>query len=85
MFSKQAKASCFFNVAMFQYFLPTALLTGKPPLSHEAKAVHKVWPLLLTGIEKLDFKGDTHLTKILSDLIVKWLPHFRIVYYYKLS
>lgn len=64
---------------MFQYILPNSLLTGKPQKLHIVQAVHKIWHLLIMGIEKLNFKNDSHLQTSLSNLIDKWLPHFKMV------
>lgn len=64
---------------MFQYILPNHLLTGRPQKPQYVSAIQKIWHLLVMGIEKLDFKNDKQLLTILTNLIEKWLPHFKLV------
>lgn len=64
---------------MFQYILPNHLLTGRPQKPQYIHAIQKIWHLLIMGIEKLDFKNDKQLVTILTNLIEKWLPHFKLV------
>lgn len=73
----QSKPSCFFNVIMNHYILPLPLLMGKQQKPLSIQGVHKVWHLIVGGIEKIDYKSDAHLEKVLTDLIVKWTPQFR--------
>lgn len=69
---------------MFHFILPSHLLTGRPQKPQHVQAVHKIWHLLLMGIEKLDFKNDKHLIMIVTNLIEKWLPHFKSVSFFLL-
>lgn len=64
---------------MNHYILPLPLLTGKPQKPLYIQAVHRVWQLIVGGIEKLDYQCDAQLQKVLTDLIVKWIPQFRSV------
>lgn len=64
---------------MFQHVLPNHLLTGRPQKPLYVQAIHKVWHLLVMGIEKLEYKHDQHLVTILTNLIEKWIPQFRTV------
>lgn len=50
---------------------------GKQQKPLSIQGVHKVWHLIVGGIEKIDYKSDAHLEKVLTDLIVKWTPQFR--------
>lgn len=75
----QSKPTCFFSVIMNHYILPLPLLTGKPQKLVSVQAVHKVWNLIVGGIEKLDYQADAQLQKVLTDLVVKWIPQFRSV------
>lgn len=50
---------------------------GKQQKPLSIQGVHKVWHLIVGGIEKIDYKADAHLEKVLTDLIVKWMPQFR--------
>lgn len=50
----------------------------KEPDTQRAKIMHKLWPDIISGIEKLDFRNDAHVKNLLSNMIVKWLPHFKI-------
>lgn len=52
---------------------------GKPQKLISTQAVHKVWHLIVGGIEKLDYQSDAQLQKVFTDLIVKWIPQFRLV------
>lgn len=45
------------------------------------QAINKVWQLIVGGIEKIDFNSDPNLQKNLTDLIVKWIPQFRLVFF----
>lgn len=75
----QSKPTCFFSVIMNHYILPLPLLTGKAQKLVSIQAVHKVWNLIVGGIEKLDYQSDAQLQKVLTDLVVKWIPQFRTV------
>lgn len=81
--SLQSKSTCFFSVIMNHYILPLPLLTGKPQKLVSIQAVHKVWHLIVGGIEKLDYQSDAQLQKVFTDLIVKWIPQFRLVRSFK--
>lgn len=73
----KGQTACFFNVVMFQHVLPNHLLTGRPQKPQYVQAIHKVWHLLVMGIEKLDYRHDQHLVTVLTNLIEKWVPQFR--------
>lgn len=75
----QSKPTCFFNVIMNHYILPLSLLMGKQQKPISIQAVHKIWHLIVGGIEKIDYKSDAHLQKVFTDLIVKWVPQFRLM------
>lgn len=64
---------------MNHYILPLTLLMGKPQKIISIQAVHKIWHLIVGGIEKLDYKSDAQLEKVFTDLVVKWIPQFRQV------
>lgn len=64
---------------MNHYILPLSLLVGKPQKLISIQAVHKIWHLIVGGIEKLDYQSDAQLQKVFTDLIVKWIPQFRLV------
>lgn len=38
----------------------------------------KVWPLLIEGVSRLNFKNDLNIAKVLNDLIVRWAPLLKI-------
>lgn len=75
----QSQPSCFFSIVMNHYILPLSLLVEKPQKLITIQAVHKIWHLIVGAIEKLDFVSDAQLQKVLSDMIVKWIPQFRLV------
>lgn len=75
--SFQSKPSCFFNVITNHYILPLQLMMGKPQKPISIQAIHKILHLLIGGIEKLDFASDPHLQRVLTDIVVKWIPQFR--------
>lgn len=52
-------------------------MMGKQQKSIAIQAVHKIWHLIVGGIEQLEYKNDAHLQKILTDLVIKWIPQFR--------
>lgn len=64
---------------MNHYILPLPLLMGKPQKLISIQAVHKIWHLVVGGIEKLDYQTDAQLQKVFSDMVVKWIPQFRSV------
>lgn len=64
---------------MNHYILPLPLLVGKTQKMISIQAVHKVWHLIVGGIETLDYQSDAQLQKVFTDLIVKWIPQFRSV------
>jgi hypothetical protein len=75
----RTKTSCFFNVAVSHFILPSTLMMGQqsPPRSIIA-SIHKVWPLLIEGTSRLNYKSDHHINKVLSDIVVKWAPLLRL-------
>lgn len=52
---------------------------GKPQKQISIQGVHKIWHLIVGGIEKLDYQSDAQLQKVFTDLVVKWIPQFRMV------
>lgn len=74
----RSKSSCFFNVAISQFILPQPVMMGQTVPRPIFVSVHRVWPLLIEGISRLDYKNDQHVNKVLSDVIVKWVPLFKI-------
>ena len=74
----RSKSSCFFNVAMSHFILPSSLMMGQNQPRSIIVSMYKVWPLLIEGISKLDFKTDLHVGKVLNDVIVKWAPLLKI-------
>ncbi|XP_075156078.1 protein MMS22-like [Haematobia irritans] len=74
----KSKITCFFHIAFTRYILPTSIQMGKAPEGKLAQLVHKIWPVLVQGIGRLNFKSDPYISKTLSDLIQKWTPHFKI-------
>lgn len=66
---------------MSQFLLPCSLMVGKQQSTPVVASIAKTWHVLIDGIGKLDFKGDLHLGKCLTDLIVKWTPQLKIVSY----
>lgn len=63
---------------MNHYILPLPLLIGKPE-KLSIQAVHRIWHLIAGGIAKLDYQSDAQLQKVFTDLVVKWIPPFRLV------
>lgn len=43
-----------------------------------ALSIYRVWPLLIDGVARLNFKNDPHIMKVLNDLIVRWAPLLKI-------
>ena len=74
----RSKPLCFFNVAISQFLLPSSLMVGQNQPRSIAVSIYKVWPLLIEGISKLDYKNDNHIAKVLNDIIVKWAPQLKI-------
>ncbi|XP_011176948.2 protein MMS22-like [Zeugodacus cucurbitae] len=74
----KSKVNCFFHVVMTRFVLPTNVQMGKAPDGKLAQVVHKIWPVLVQGIGRLNFKADPYISKTLTDLIQKWTPHFKI-------
>lgn len=72
----KGKSNCLFNVLMYTHILSNSFLTGTPPTKDVVQAVHKIWHSLIVGIEKLDYKNDANVSTMLTNLIIKWLPHF---------
>lgn len=64
---------------MNHYILPLKLLMGRPQKMISIQAVHKVWHLIVGGVETLDYQSDGQLQRVFTELIVKWIPHFRLV------
>lgn len=75
----RSQPTCFFSVVMNHYILPLSLLVEKQQKLVSIQAVHKIWHLIVGAIEKLEFESDAQLQKVLSDMIVKWIPQFRLV------
>lgn len=69
---------CFFNVVISKYILTNDILMEKEPLPQRAKAIHGIWCSIITGIEKLDFRSDGHVKNLLTNFVVKLLPHFKV-------
>lgn len=76
----QSKSSCFFNIAISFFILPSSLMTSQTPQQPRAVtvAIHKTFPLLIDGISKLSYKNDAHIAKVLSDVIIKWTPLLKL-------
>lgn len=74
----RSKSLCFFNVAISHFILPSSLMMGQNQPRSIVVSIYKVWPLLIEGISKLDFKNDHHVGKVLNDIVVKWAPHLKI-------
>lgn len=74
----KSKITCFFHIAITRFILPTNIQMGKAPEGKLAQLVHKIWPVLVQGIGRLNFKADPYINKTLTDLIQKWTPHFKI-------
>lgn len=74
----RTKTSCFFNVAVSHFILPSSLMIGQPQPRSVVVSIHKVWPLLIEGTSRLNFKNDQHINKVLSDIIVKWAPLLKL-------
>lgn len=74
----RSKSQCFFNVAMSHFILPPALMMGQTQPKSIIISIYKVWPLLIDGIARLDYKNDPHIAKVLNDVIVKWAPLLKI-------
>ena len=74
----KSKITCFFHIAITRYILPTTIQMGKTPEGKLAQLIHKIWPVVVQGIGRLNFKSDAYLNKTLTDLIQKWTPHFKI-------
>lgn len=72
------KTSCFFNIVMSNFILPPSLMMGQTQSRAIIVAMHKVWPLVIEGTARLNYKSDQHLNKVISDIIVKWAPLLRI-------
>lgn len=74
----RSKPSCFFNVAMSHFILPSQLMMGHNQPRSIIASLYKVWPLIIEGISKLDYINDPHISKVLNDVIVKWAPQLKI-------
>ena len=66
-------------MAITRFIIPATVQMGKAPEQKLIQIIHKVWPVLIQGIGKLNFKTDQYISKTLTDLIVKWIPHFKVV------
>lgn len=71
------KANCFLRILVSEFILPSSLILGKNQSVHVIKAMMKIFPVFLEGIAKLNFKNDSYLTKLISDMIIHWTPHFK--------
>jgi len=74
----RSKSSCFFNVAVAHFILPSTLMIGQNPTRAVIVSMHRIWPLLIEGVSRLNYKCDQHVTKVFNDLIVKWAPLMKI-------
>lgn len=74
----RSKSACFFNVAISHFILPPSLQMNQAQPRSIVVSIYKVWPLLIDGISKLDWKNDQHVAKVLNDVIVKWAPLLKI-------
>ncbi|XP_070501250.1 protein MMS22-like [Chironomus tepperi] len=74
----RSKSSCFFNVAVAHFVLPSTLMVGQNLPRAIIVSMHRIWPLLIEGISRLNYKCDQHVTKVLNDVIVKWAPLMKI-------
>lgn len=59
--------------------MPISLLSGKPQPEKTVVIIHKMWHVIMEGIGSLKFKNDPNILRNLTNLIVKWTPHFKIV------
>lgn len=73
------RLDCFFNTAINKFVFTANLLMGRTPEMAIVQSIHLIWPMIIDGISKLDFKRDDKLKKYINDLVVKWTPHFRMV------
>lgn len=73
------RPDCFFDHVMNKYILLPSLLMGRTPEITIIQSVHLIWPMILDGISKLDFKRNEKLKKCISDMIIKWTPHFKLI------
>ncbi|KAL7038811.1 hypothetical protein ACKWTF_009701 [Chironomus riparius] len=74
----RSKSQCFFNVSVAHFILPSTLMVGQNPPRAIIVSMHRIWPLLIEGISRLNYKCDQHVTKVLNDVIVKWAPLMKI-------
>ncbi|KAG5680205.1 hypothetical protein PVAND_009730 [Polypedilum vanderplanki] len=74
----RTKSSCFFNVAISHFILPSTVMMGQSPVRSMILSIHKVWPLLIEGTSRLNYKNDQHINKVLSDIIIKWAPFLKL-------
>ncbi|CRK99444.1 CLUMA_CG012613, isoform B [Clunio marinus] len=75
----RSKPSCFFNIAISNFILPSSLMMGHIQQPRAIiLAMHKIYPLLIEGISKLDYRNDPHIGKVLNDVIIKWAPLLKI-------
>lgn len=74
----RSKSSCLFNVVVAHFLLPSTLMVGQNPPRAVIVSLHRIWPLIIEGISKLNYKCDQHVTKVLNDVIVKWAPLMKI-------
>lgn len=74
----RSKSQCFFNSAISHFILPSSLMMNQNQPRSIVVSMYKVWPLLIEGISKLDYRQDPHVGKVLHDLIVKWAPLLKI-------
>ncbi|CAG9806054.1 unnamed protein product [Chironomus riparius] len=74
----RSKSQCFFNVSVAHFILPSTIMVGQNPPRAIIVSMHRIWPLLIEGISRLNYKCDQHVTKVLNDVIVKWAPLMKI-------
>ncbi|XP_059615641.1 protein MMS22-like [Phlebotomus argentipes] len=71
------KSDCFLKIVVSEFILPASLKLGKTQSINVIKAMMKIFPVFLEGIAKLDFKSDSYLTFVISNMILHWIPQFK--------
>ncbi|KAH8419945.1 hypothetical protein KR009_004308 [Drosophila setifemur] len=72
----RSKPTCFFHLAMVRFLLTTQLQAGTPQEGRLPQMVHKIFPVLLQGIGRLQYRTDVYVGKTLEQLVQHWTPHF---------
>lgn len=78
IFYVRSKPSCFFNIAMSHFILPSNVMMGQNQPRSITFSIFRVWSLIIEGISKLDYINDPHVAKVLNDVVVKWAPQLKI-------